>query len=770
VSQVDRVLLVTSELRCGGAERVVVHLATTLRSMGVAVEILCLQRPGSLADEAAAAGVDVVALQSLRGYDAKAIWSLARHLRRFRPDVINVHDRASLPYVVLANSIGGCRPLVFSAHGLLTRDEHPRLRDRWAARRLSQVTAVSGPAAEEYARLLGWNGKINRIDNGVPPVERCEELRRQCRQSLQLGDDAFVFVAVGNLKPEKGFEDLLSAAASLRGCAAGRKFNILIAGERADAGYHASLLARSKELNLNGDVRFLGYWSDTRSLYSAADAFVLSSRKEGLPLVLLEAMSAGLPVVATEVGAVVEVIRRDLDGLLVPPASADRLARAMFHLATDEPLRVSLGRAASARVESRFGVRRMAERYLDVYALAATGSARRARSRNSDQVARPSVLMLGPLPPLTGGMATVACNLRDSDLKSLCDLETINNGKMTPEGRPLLAGVWAQMRLLQKILSTVRRRRIQLVHIHTCALFSFWRDIVHMMAVRAAGCRVVWHLHDGTFPRFISEGSRLKRAMIRWALRRAAATIVLSESTFEALRPYAPGVRWQVVPNGVPLGRPRSNNEECDNSGTAPLKLVFLGNLTRRKGAYDLIAAVEAAAKQGVRAIASLAGGETAPGQRLEIEGRIAESPCADQLRLLGLVHGEQKQNALRDADCVVLPSYAEGLPMALLEGMAEELPAIATRIGSIPAMVDDGVEGFLVSAGDVNALADRVCRLASDPALRRRMGRNARQRVEREFSQSAMAQRVFRIYQAAIAGEDKRADEDDCQAGAIRA
>ena len=77
---------------------------------------------------------------------------------------------------------------------------------------------------------------------------------------------------------------------------------MLIAGGSADRDYHASLLARSKELNLNGDVRFLGHWSDTQSLYSAADAFVLSSRKEGLPLVLLEAMSAGLPVVATEVG------------------------------------------------------------------------------------------------------------------------------------------------------------------------------------------------------------------------------------------------------------------------------------------------------------------------------------------------------------------------------------------------------------------------------------------------------------------------------------
>jgi glycosyltransferase involved in cell wall biosynthesis len=229
-------------------------------------------------------------------------------------------------------------------------------------------------------------------------------------------------------------------------------------------------------------------------------------------------------------------------------------------------------------------------------------------------------------------------------------------------------------------------------------------------------------------------------------------------------------VRWRVVPNGVPLDE-RRQDRDCSTNGDDPsIKLICLGNLTRRKGAYDLIAAVEKAAGQGVRARLSLAGGETAPGQRREIEQRVAESPCASQMHLLGLVHGEEKRTAFNEAECVVLPSYAEGLPMALLEGMAAGLPAIATRIGSIPALVDDGVEGLLISAGDVDALADSICRLARDPVLRRRMGRNARDRVERDFSQRAMAERVFQIYQVAIAGKTSPVDEVNLQTNAIRA
>jgi glycosyltransferase involved in cell wall biosynthesis len=213
----------------------------------------------------------------------------------------------------------------------------------------------------------------------------------------------------------------------------------------------------------------------------------------------------------------------------------------------------------------------------------------------------------------------------------------------------------------------------------------------------------------------------------------------------------------------------RPNNEDAADASPTSLRLIFLGNLTRRKGAYDLIAAVETAAKRGVQAVLSLAGGEVEPGQRAEIKRRIAESPCASQIRLLGLVHGEEKQRALRESECVVLPSYAEGLPMALLEGMAEELPAIATHVGSIPAIVDDGAEGFLVPAGDVDALADRICRLASDPALRQSMGRRARERVERDFSQTAMARRVFQIYQAALNRKTRSTNEDDLPAAAIR-
>jgi glycosyltransferase involved in cell wall biosynthesis len=349
--------------------------------------------------------------------------------------------------------------------------------------------------------------------------------------------------------------------------------------------------------------------------------------------------------------------------------------------------------------------------------------------------------MLGPLPPLTGGMATVTCNLRDSELAGLTHLVTLNNAKTTPEGRSVFAGVWAQSRLLLTVLSTIWRRRVQLVHIHTCALFSFWRDILHMITARLSGCCVVWHIHDGTFRQFISEGSSIKRAVIRWALRRGSAVIVLSQQSLENVRPYAANVRWRVVENGVPIGR------ETSASADDQLRLLFIGQLTERKGAYDLVAALETAGTWDVRPVLSLAGGEVIPGQRRKMEDRIAASPCANQIRLLGMIRGNEKEQAIQEANCIVLPSYAEGLPMALLEGMAAGMPAIATRVGSVPEVIRDGVDGYLVDIGDVVALADRITQLARDVELRRRMGRAAHKQVEVRFSVQEMAQRVYQIY-----------------------
>ncbi|MBE3098098.1 MAG: glycosyltransferase family 4 protein [Planctomycetes bacterium] len=743
---VKRVAIVISELRPGGAERVVVHVAGTLAARGVEPLVVCLQRRGPLGDELLGRGVRVVALESLRGYDIPAVVRLARVLRQFRPDVINVHDRSSLPYAFIANRLGGRRPMVFSCHGLLLQDESRlRRRDRMAARDLRALTAVSEQAGAEYARMLNWPGRVDLVPNGVPLPPPHDDLARASQRS-QLGvpQDAFVFLAVGNSKPEKGYEDLLEAAALLRHC--GRRFLVLVAGAQPADAYADSLASVMSRLGLDGTVRFLGYRADVAALYSAADAFVLSSRKEGLPMVLLEAMAAGLPVVATRVGAVPSVVQDGSDGLLVDAAFPAGLAEAMLRLLSERPLGNRLGKAARSRIRERYSVERMTEGYLAVFERAALSCAEPPPVKGvADSATRPRVLMLGPMPPLTGGMATVVENLRQSPLADRCRLLAINNGKTTPAGRTLLAGLLAQARLAGGLLVAMRRHRAEIVHIHTCALFSFWRDILHMTACRMLGRKVVWHIHDGSFAGFMAKGSALRRGLIRTALKAGAAVIVLGEQSLRNLRPMAPDVRWRVVPNGVPV--PRTMAEPS----AGPTRFLFLGNLTRRKGAFDLVDAAEEVYRKGLDITVRLGGGETSPGQKDELVRHIGGLNCRDHIALLGVVSGAAKERALAESDCLVLPSYAEGLPMAVLEGMAYGLPVIATRIGAIPEAVTDGQEGFLIEPGDVKALADRMGRIGEDKELGCRMGAAARARVEQTYSLDVVSDQVMNIYREAL-------------------
>jgi len=349
--------------------------------------------------------------------------------------------------------------------------------------------------------------------------------------------------------------------------------------------------------------------------------------------------------------------------------------------------------------------------------------------------------MLGPLGPQTGGMATVTVNLSNSRLQRTTQLEVMNNGKTTPANRSFRSAAAAQLVLLHNVYKAILHHRAQLVHIHSCALFSFWRDVVHMILARLLRCRVVWHLHDGTFLKFISQGNPVKRAVIRWALGMGFATIILSEGSRKQLARHARKVDWRVVSNGVPI--PPACSEQKNRS----VHFLFLGNLTRRKGAYDLITAAEHVTRRGTDIVLQLAGGEVEPGQRSEIEKRISESPCSKQIKLLGVITGHEKEHILATSDCVVLPSYAEGLPMVLLEGMAHGLPVIATRVGSIPETVENEVEGFLIEPGDVDGLAENMYRLASDRNLRDNMGQAARQCVEKRFSLNIMAERIRIIY-----------------------
>ena len=362
-----RISIILSELRPGGMEQVVVHLAKGLASRGIATMVVCLQNSGELSQELEGTGVHFEALRSLASKDISALWRLRTLLRRFCPSVINVHDYVSAPYVVGANWLAYRAPILFTAHGLLYEGFNKlRRRYRFFSRFFSHLTAVSEAVADRHKVYLNWPSHVSVIRNGVPAIQRNKQLRDAVRAELGVRPDTLLFLAVGNPRPEKGFEYLIDATAILRDTD-GRKQDFVVAnaGKLTDSEYCRMLHRRMEEKSVQDRFQFLGFRDDTTALYSAADIFVLSSLSEGLPMVILESMMAGLPVVATSVGGVPDVVGNN--GLLVEAANPKQLAGAMNRMINKDGLTNSIGRTGREHVLSTYGVDRMVDDYIACY-------------------------------------------------------------------------------------------------------------------------------------------------------------------------------------------------------------------------------------------------------------------------------------------------------------------------------------------------------------------------------------------------------------------
>jgi glycosyltransferase involved in cell wall biosynthesis len=262
-------------------------------------------------------------------------------------------------------------------------------------------------------------------------------------------------------------------------------------------------------------------------------------------------------------------------------------------------------------------------------------------------------------------------------------------------------------------------------------------DVVHahwlasMLVAPAARKPVVLTLHgSGTAGRFEDLSLMAKAPRPAGALlRRARVVIGVSEQLADAARGVgARDARW--IPNGVEI--PPEISEEAD-----PPEVLFVGRLSPEKGIAELVEATQ--------------------GLNLVVAG---DGPLRHLVPgALGFVAPAEAQRLLARAAVVVLPSHREGLPMVLLEAMAHGRAVVATPVGGIPTLVEDGVTGLLVPVGDTQALREAVTRLLGNPALRRKLGRAARAKVEEVAGWDRVTDATLAAYEAALRDPRSRLD-----------
>lgn len=361
-----RVLQCIPDLSLGGAERMAVHLVRHLDPERFEVGLVSFYDPqGTDLDRTLAEGDHKVwYLGKKRGFDARMIPAIRRVVSEFRPDVIHTHT-ITLRYVLPVAKLLRVPARVHTIHNVASVEAGKWVWVRKLAFRSGFVpVAIADEVKRGVAELYGIDDAPN-IPNGIPVVEYGEPNvpRDAWREKEGFAADDLLFVTIARLDPSKRQE---LAIQSVDAIASHPKARLLIVGEGHDD-WLAGLKATVERLGAADKIRFLGRRMDIPDVLGACDLFTLSSDYEGNPLTVMEAMAAGLPVAATAVGGVPQLVEEGVTGLLCPPDDLAALSRAYETLAGDAALRARMGKAAQEQALARFDVSAMASAYAGLY-------------------------------------------------------------------------------------------------------------------------------------------------------------------------------------------------------------------------------------------------------------------------------------------------------------------------------------------------------------------------------------------------------------------
>lgn len=364
-----KILHVITTINRGGAENHLMELICGQRARGHEVEVVYLKGDGywTQALQRHGAGVHALAISSYG--DLAALRRLRRLLRAMQPDVVHAHLPPAELYARLALiGTGGGSVFIISKHNDAAFYRGPgwRALGRWVAARARRVIAISDAVNGYFRKQLGISAeRLITVRYGIDPQPYTafpKRARDAVRAQFGCPASGWLIGTVARLVPQKALHVLLEGFARYRQRASlPSRLLIVGTGPLKDA-----LAARAATLGIGADVVWAGFREDIPAIMAALDVFVLTSAYEGFGLVLLEAMAAGRPVVATRVSAIPEIVVDGVTGILVDRGSASRLAAAFTRL-EDASLRRTLGECGRARVSDVFPLDAMVGGTLAVY-------------------------------------------------------------------------------------------------------------------------------------------------------------------------------------------------------------------------------------------------------------------------------------------------------------------------------------------------------------------------------------------------------------------
>jgi len=358
-----RIAHVVFKLDVGGLERVVINLMKHMSRRDYDASLYCLKEGGNLANELVEDGYAVHHLFKKDRVEYSLFFKIARMFKRERVDIVHCHNIGALFYGSIGSKLAGTAGTLYTAHGVYSANRLGKLRfARFMP--IDRVVTVSDDAREAMLSSGRFDpDDVQTLPNGIDiDLFDVDVDKHELKDELGLPEGVPVFGIVARLSWEKEHKTLLDAMAMLNSEVAS---SILVVV--GDGPIRGELEQHAADAGVADRVFFLGERRDVPRLLQVFDAFVLSSRLEGLSLTLLEAAAAGLPIVATNVGGNSEVVVDGQTGFIVEPGDPGALAGAMSKVGGDPELARSMGELGRKRVVEHYSLDAMVKRYDKIY-------------------------------------------------------------------------------------------------------------------------------------------------------------------------------------------------------------------------------------------------------------------------------------------------------------------------------------------------------------------------------------------------------------------
>ena len=357
---------------------------------------------------------------------------------------------------------------------------------------------------------------------------------------------------------------------------------------------------------------------------------------------------------------------------------------------------------------------------------------------------RKKICMIVPRPDVQGGIASVVSNYYGSRLEEDFDVTYVQSYRDGSKIRKLLQGLKAY-REFRRIL---KKDRPDLVHIHSSFGPSFYRKMPFILMAHHAGIPVINHIHGSAMDVFYDNASPLKKKLVRRIYSLCSCIITLTPYWQEKIRQIVPGTPVEVVSNYSVLHE-ETAGPGCRKSRFAGKKVLFLGKIDEAKGVFEVPEIMKKVCAEIPETVFCLAGSGDLAGVRDQTD----ESLRAN-LALPGWIVGEEKERQLRESCIFLLPSHMEAMPMSALDAMGYGLPVISTNAGGIPAVVEDGRNGFLYAVKDTDGMAEGILKLLKDEKLWEKMSDESLKIVRERFSFEKHIEKIEELYRRYPASE----------------